>query len=62
MKNTSKVIAQQTKGWQMEMNKLSTQERHNRKRVLHKRIRRKHSEEINEKISTHRNDNLEETD
>jgi hypothetical protein len=46
----------------MEMNKLSTQERHNRKRVLHKRIRRKNNEDINEKISTHRNDNLEETD
>lgn len=61
MESTSKVIAQQTKGWQTEMNKLSTQERHNRKRVLHKRIRRKHNEEINEKVSTYRDDNLEET-
>lgn len=61
MKNTSKVIAQQTKGWQMEMNKLTPTARNNRKRVMNKRIRRKHNEDINEKISTYRNDNLEET-
>ena len=61
MENTSKVIAQQTKGWQMEMNKLPPSSRNNRKRVMNKRIRRKLNEEINEKVSTYRNDNLEET-
>ena len=45
----------------MEMNKLTPTARNNRKLVMNKRIRRKHNEDINEKISTYRNDNLEET-
>lgn len=46
----------------MEMNKLTPTSRNSRKRVMNKRIRRKLNEELNEKVSTYRKDNLEETD